>query len=91
MRKIETLSLSYNDLTDLPASIGNLPNLKTLDLDYNRLNHVPDVIEQIASLQELTIDRNPVTDIPEWMAQDVFWRVKGHPFQFMGSADDAFK
>ena len=36
------LRLAHNRLAMLPASIGNLPNLKGLYLDFNRLSRLPE-------------------------------------------------
>jgi len=35
---LQTLDLSYNQLSSLPAEIGNLINLRTLELQKNQLN-----------------------------------------------------
>ena len=52
------LYLSYNKLTTLPDTIGNLSQLKELYLFYNNLTTLPDTIGNLSQLNVLYIDNN---------------------------------
>jgi len=59
------LDLSRNRLKTLPASIGQLKNVKRLIVDRNKLESIPKEIGQMESLQELILNRNDLTSIPK--------------------------
>ena len=58
------MDLSGNQLTSVPAEIGQLTTLGVLDLSGNQLTSVPAEIVQLTSLRELTLDRNQLTSMP---------------------------
>jgi internalin A len=47
--------LHYNQLKELPESIGNLINLTELTLNNNRLNELPESIGSLTNLTELAL------------------------------------
>ena len=49
--KLEYLDLSRNDLSEIPAELGLLVNLKSLSLSYNDLSYVPAELGSLASLE----------------------------------------
>jgi len=53
--KLETLRLSNNKLTDIPAEIRNLRELKTLCLDGNLIENVPSELAELCDLQTLLL------------------------------------
>ncbi|MFZ1397213.1 MAG: COR domain-containing protein [Candidatus Promineifilaceae bacterium] len=57
------LHLDINELTDVPAEITRLSNLKTLWFDYNELTDVPPEIGQLTNLQELRLNYNQLMDV----------------------------
>jgi leucine-rich repeat protein SHOC2 len=59
-----TLSLSSNQLTKLPDSIGTLSNLTCLKLRDNQLNILPDSIGNLFKLRELDLSENKLDSIP---------------------------
>jgi Leucine-rich repeat (LRR) protein len=59
------LDLSRNRLKALPASIGQLKNVKRLIVDRNKLETLPKEIGQMEKLQELILNRNELTSIPK--------------------------
>ena len=59
------LSLSNNQLTSLPESIGNLTNLVQLDLSSNQLTSLPESIGNLTNLQTLILVINQLTILPE--------------------------
>uniref|UniRef100_UPI0014828142 leucine-rich repeat domain-containing protein n=1 Tax=Leptolyngbya sp. BC1307 TaxID=2029589 RepID=UPI0014828142 len=56
----------YNQLTELPADIGQLSSLQTLDLSYNQLTELPADIGQLSSLQTLDLSSNQLSSLPKW-------------------------
>ena len=62
---LQTLDLSWNQLTDLPESIGQLTQLQKLDLSYNQLTSLPDSISKLTQLQTLDLSYNRLTDLPD--------------------------
>lgn len=63
------LVLPYNQITELPESIGQLSHLQELDLYDNQLKVLPESITQLTQLQELVLSNNRLTDLPESIAQ----------------------
>lgn len=57
------LDLSFLTLTNLPAEIGSLTNLKSLDLSYNSLEELPVEIEKCINLKCLIIDDNDICSL----------------------------
>ena len=53
-----------NQLTSLPAEIGQLTSLRELHVGNNRLTSVPAEILQLTSLQELHLGGNQLTSVP---------------------------
>ena len=65
MINLDTLSLTHNQLTSIPSSIGDLNNLKYLNLYYNDLSSIPESIGELNSLVKLELNVNNLTTIPE--------------------------
>ncbi|MBW4487425.1 MAG: leucine-rich repeat domain-containing protein [Trichocoleus desertorum ATA4-8-CV12] len=63
------LSLSNNQLTQIPEAIAQLTNLTTLDLSSNQLTQVPEAIAQLTNLTTLHLSSNQLTQVPEAIAQ----------------------
>ena len=58
------MDLDDNQLTSLPAEIGQLTSLTELYLDGNQLTSVPAEIGQLTSLDELNLSGNQLTSLP---------------------------
>jgi len=58
------LSLSGNQLTSLPAEIGQLTSLVELYLDRNQLTSLPVEIGLLTSLTQLYLHDNQLTSLP---------------------------
>ena len=65
LKQVEYLSLSGNELTELPAEIGQLRNLRFLMLDSNRLTELPDSIGNLTNIEDLFVNNNQLTELPE--------------------------
>ena len=63
--KIKKLDLGLNQLTELPAEIGNLANLSVLHLYKNQLTELPGSIRGLTSLTRLHLDSNKLTALPD--------------------------
>ena len=55
------LNLSYNQLTYLPESFGNLVGLQSLYLDSNKLTELPESFGQLVGLTRLLVSNNQFT------------------------------
>ena len=56
--------LCRNQLTSVPAEIGQLTSLTVLDLDDNQLTSVPAEIGQLRALEKLYLKGNKLTSVP---------------------------
>ena len=59
------LDLNDNQLTTVPAEIGQLTSLKGLGLWHNKLTSVPAEIGQLTSLEWLNLRENQLTRVPD--------------------------
>ena len=65
LRSLVVLSLSCNQLTNLPPSIGMCRCLKRLDLDCNQIAILPKTICNLAKLERLVANDNKIASLPE--------------------------
>ena len=65
----EELDLYGNQLTSVPAEIGQLTSLEELYLGGNQLTSVPAEIGQLTSLEKLRFDANQLTSLPAEIGQ----------------------
>ncbi|KAF5420469.1 MAG: hypothetical protein C5S44_08435 [Candidatus Methanocomedens sp.] len=63
------LDLSGNQLSELPAEIGQLANITTLKLSANQLSELPAEITQLANLTTLDLSRNQLSELPAEITQ----------------------
>ncbi|KAI6660578.1 Nucleolar protein 12-like [Oopsacas minuta] len=68
-RALRWLDLRNNNLTQLPAAIGELRNLRTLLLAGNKLNELPVELGNLNKLTGLNLSGNPLTDPPKSIVQ----------------------
>jgi len=57
--KLEAFEADYNELTELPESIGFIGGLKTLMLQYNKLKKLPHSLLRTKTLETVNLARNP--------------------------------
>ena len=58
------IDLNDNNLTRIPASLLQLPNLEVLDLSHNKLTHLPDVPLWSKALSNLNLSDNCLASLP---------------------------
>ena len=61
---LRTLGLGSNQLTAIPAEIGNLQALEWLKINSNKLTTIPAEIGNLSALQGLELAHNKLTSIP---------------------------
>ena len=64
LTKLESLFLDGNKLTELPAEIGDLRELRVLSVSNNQLVGLPTSIQRLTTLLELDLDGNKLTELP---------------------------
>ena len=58
------VDLKNNDLTHIPSSLLQLPNLTKLNLSHNKLTHLPDIPFWSEALSELDLSDNCLSSLP---------------------------
>ena len=58
------LSLSENNITEIPPEIGKFTNLRVLILSSNKLKTLPPEIGKLTNLEMLYLDQNKITELP---------------------------
>ncbi len=67
--KLRWLILTDNQLSDLPAELGERPHLQKLALAGNRLSQLPDSMAQCRALGLLRMSANRFEQIPPWLLE----------------------
>lgn len=65
LTNLEKLYIGKNDLKYIPASIGQLTNLKLLSLQYNELDSLPDELTDLVALEQLLLNQNNLQTLPD--------------------------
>ena len=74
--ELRSLCLADNELTQLPASVFELPHLQVLDLSGNALREIPEAVVNLSSLKVLDVTGNPIEGIPKSVAQRFYGLVE---------------
>lgn len=61
------LILTNNQISQLPASLGNLPQLKKLAVAHNRIQHLPPEMANCRNLELIRIAANNLKELPDWL------------------------
>lgn len=56
-----TLDASHNNMTGIPAEIGQLNQLQNLDYSYNKIDTLPDEIAHLKQLKTINVTGNPLS------------------------------
>ena len=64
LKNLILLNLKNNKLTELPAEIGDLRELRWLFLSKNQLVGLPTSIQRLTKLKKLDLDENKLTELP---------------------------
>ncbi len=64
LKFLKTLNIHYNQLEELPPSIGKLISLERLNAENNQLKSLPETIGDLDFLQELRLSNNELTELP---------------------------
>ena len=64
LNTILVCSIRENQITQLPASIGQLRQLASLDCSYNQLEHLPAQLGECRQLVQLDLQHNKLIDLP---------------------------
>nr|DAH56017.1 MAG TPA: leucine-rich repeat protein [Caudoviricetes sp.] len=62
------LNLSHQGLTEVPAEIAGMKQLRILDLSYNSITHIPDFVMALPHLRTLAIGHNQLRALPYTLA-----------------------
>ncbi len=60
LKRLTSLTLTFNDLTEIPPSVYGLIMLDTLELMYNKISVVPVAIGKLKSLKYLSLYNNTI-------------------------------
>jgi hypothetical protein len=71
---LQSLDISYNLLTTLPDSIGQLKRLLSLGISGNQLKALPESLD-VTNLQVLDLSDNPITNLPRSLNKFAHLRV----------------
>ena len=66
---VQHLDLSGQSLTQVPAEVFTLTNLRSLNLSKNKLMSLPADIAKLQNLKALTINENQLTALPKEITQ----------------------
>ena len=64
-----SLDLSGLNLSTVPDSLAQLPNLQTLNLSGNQITAIPHSFTQLTNLRSLDLGFNRITPIPDSLAR----------------------
>lgn len=62
--KLESLTVSHNQLKSWPNNLNACPNLKDVNVGYNQLTELPDEFACLPQLERLHCDGNQLTSLP---------------------------
>ena len=64
-KRLKTLNINTNQLSELPKEIGNLTNLRKLYISNNKLSELPKEIGNLTNLRYLSISNNQLSELPK--------------------------
>lgn len=67
MPHLESLTLISGYLSEIPAEIYQLKNLRRLTVNWIKIQKIPEELTRLKKLQHLEISSTPVQEIPDWL------------------------
>ena len=64
LSNLQSLNLSYNQLSQLPTELVQLSSLQSLNLSWTQLSQIPTEIGELANLQSLSLSGNKLSHLP---------------------------
>jgi hypothetical protein len=64
LKKIQTLNVSHNEISEITNAISQLKTLKKLDLSNNKLTILPENMSNLLALRYLNLANNNLTKLP---------------------------
>jgi Leucine-rich repeat (LRR) protein len=64
-KTITRLNLSYQNLTEIPAVVFEMENLKVLNLNNNKITEIPAEIGNLIHLEKLILSNNKIVDVAD--------------------------
>jgi hypothetical protein len=61
---LKILTLSHNEIPELPSEVGLLVHLEELTVSFNKLTVLPDVFANMKNLTSISFDNNQITAVP---------------------------
>ncbi len=65
--RLQEVVVDGNDLTSIPASIGNARALRVFSARYNFIEALPASLASCVDLEELILEGNNITAVPDWI------------------------
>ncbi|ULT88509.1 hypothetical protein L3Y34_007607 [Caenorhabditis briggsae] len=69
LRRLKVLDVSDNEISMLPAEIGQLTQLIELNLNRNEITDIPETLKNCKMLANLKLNGNPFTRLPESISE----------------------
>jgi len=86
---LDTLSLAFNQLTEVENLMNAAESLTVLDLHNNKLVHLPDATCDLIRLKTLRVSNNDLSDLPprlSMLADLVRINIEGNPLRGIKSS-----
>ena len=68
-KKLRTLKLNNNSITEMPSAIGQCSELEILELQHNKIAALPDLMSNLTKLRKLWLDHNLIKFLPAWVSR----------------------
>ncbi|MBC9931841.1 leucine-rich repeat domain-containing protein [Chitinophaga qingshengii] len=69
LKGLQTLMLSNNQLTAIPAAVFNMQQLSRFEVRYNKLTTVPETLGQLPKLEHLDFSNNLIKTFPYFLGK----------------------
>ena len=68
--RIIELMLRFQDITNIPESVGNLDGLESIYLGWNQLTSIPESIGNLSYLEKIRLTDNKLTTLPSTLCNN---------------------